>query len=110
MRVFLLLMECLAAAWAPDARSQAVAVTVSLDTNIIAVGETTQLHVYAQVTPPYRTNADRIFSWYVNVLNTNGTVAEADYDAMLKTASDNDPDLSSTGFTTNDGRFGITDV
>ena len=90
--------------------AQVVAVTAQLDKNIIAVGESTTLRFYAQVVPNLRTNADRIFSWYVDVLNTNGTAAGASYSAMQKLASDNDPLTSSNGFNNGAQRLGIYDT
>ncbi len=90
---------------------QAVAVTMRLDTNSIAVGENTMLRVYAQIVPSLRPETDRIFSWYVDVLNTNGAVAQADYASLLKPASDNDdPPVSSTGFNDGANRRGIYDT
>ena len=105
-----LLLISLLAGVPGDAVAQAVAVTMSLDSGTIAVGSNITLRVFAQVVPQLRSNSDRIFSWYVNVLNTNGAVASANYAAMQKTASDNDPQTSSTGFTTNANRFGIYDT
>jgi hypothetical protein len=81
-----------------------------LDTNQVNVAQTTTLHVLAQVVPGLRPNADRIFSWYVDVLNTNGAAASANYGAMLKTASDNDPQLSSAGVNDGANRRGIYDT
>jgi len=96
---------------APDrVMAQVVAVTMRLDTNTISVGGSTTLRVFAQVTPNLRANAERIFSWYVDVLNTNGFVASANYGSMQKTASDNDLDLSSTGSTDGAHRRGIYDT
>lgn len=95
---------------APDLHAQAVSVTMQLDTNTITVGQSTVLHIYAQVLPVYRTNADRIFSWYVDVINTNGAAANANYAAMQKIASDKDPQLSSTGTTQGANRRGIYDT
>ena len=92
------------------ARGQSVAVTLRLDTNQVAVGGTTTLHVLAQVVPGLRANADRIFSWYVDVVNTNGTVARGNYSAMVKTASDNDPQISSAGVDQGANRRGIYDT
>ncbi len=90
--------------------AQVVAVTLRLDTNVISVGGGTTLRVFAQVVPSVRTNADRIFSWYIDVLNTNGGVATANYELMQKSASDNIPQISSTG--ANDGAYrrGIYDT
>ena len=76
---------------------QAVQVTARLGTNALPVGGSTTLSVYAQVVPAFRPTADRIFSWYVDVLNTNGAVAVANYAAMARTTSDNDPQTSSKG-------------
>lgn len=90
--------------------AQTVAVTMSLDAPVISVGQSTILRVYAQVVPDYRAVTDRIFSWYVDVLNTNGTAASANHAALLKVASDNDPLVSSNGFTSGANRLGIYDT
>lgn len=92
------------------ARGQAVLVTARLDATVLAVGQTTTLRVYAQVAPNLRTNAERIFSWYVDVLNTNGAVATARYEEMIKASSDNDLLLSSTGVTDGAHRRGVRDT
>ena len=90
--------------------AQAVSVTMSLDNPTISISQTSTLHVYAQVIPSLRTNADRIFSWYINVLNTNGTVAGCNWSLMQKTASDQDPQTSSTGVSQGSNRVGIYDT
>ena len=95
---------------AGHARAQAVQVTARLDTNTISAGGSTTLRVFAQVVPGLRATTDRIFSWYVDVLNTNGTAASANYAAMLKPASDNDPLISSSGSTQGANRVGIYDT
>jgi len=87
-----------------------VTVTAKLDTNRITMGSSTTLRIYAQVAPAYRANAERIFSWYVDVLNTNGAAAQANYSAMQKSASDKDPQTSSTGFDSGANRRGIYDT
>jgi hypothetical protein len=94
----------------PRASAQAVAVTMRLDTNLVTVGQGTTLHISAQVVPGLRPTSDRIFSWYVNVLNTNGAAVGANYNSMLKTASDNDPSLSSKGVNSGANRFAIYDT
>ena len=81
------------------AAAQAVAVTVRLDTNSIPVGGSTTLRVFAQVVPGLRPTTDRIFSWYLDVMNTNGAAASGNYAAMLKSSSDNDSQISSGGVT-----------
>ena len=67
-------------------RAQVVGVTARLDTNVVAVGQSTTLRIFAQVLPAFRARAERIFSWHVDVLNTNGVAASANYAAMLKPA------------------------
>jgi len=95
---------------APSSSGQAVAVSVRLDTNSLSVGNTTFLRVFAQVVPSLRPTSDRIFSWYVDVLNTNGSVAFANYGALQKPASDNDPLVSSSGTSQGANRQGIYDT
>ena len=90
--------------------AQVVGVTAQLDTNTVAVGQGTTLHIYAQVLPAYRAGAERIFSWYVDVLNTNGAAASANYAAMLKPASDNAGTTSSNGFNSAANRLAIYDT
>jgi hypothetical protein len=89
---------------------QAVLVTARLDTNRISVGAATTLHIYAQVAAAYRADADRIFSWYLDIRNTNGAAANANYDAMAKAASDRDPRTSSRGTTVGSDRKNIYDT
>lgn len=109
-RKWLLLAVILLLAGSGLSQGQSVAVTMSLDTNQLAVGQTTKLHVLAQVIPGLQPSSAQIFSWCVNVLNTNGAVASANYGAMLKTASDNDPQTSSTGTADGPNRRGIYDT
>src|SRR5690349_3342691 len=89
---------------------QAVVVTMRLDTNRIAAGASTTLHIYAQVAPAYRSSADQIFSWYLNVRNTNGSLAGANYGAMVKPSSDRDAQTSSTGTSVGADRNDIYDT
>jgi hypothetical protein len=112
VRIALLLcgLAALSLAGPNQARAQAVAVTVRLDTNVLATGQTTTLRVFAQVTPGLRATADRIFSWYVDVLNTNGAAATALYNSMVKTASDNNAQTSATGTADGAHRRGIYDT
>jgi len=109
---FSISMIAVAVLFGPTRASQAqtVAVTMSLDSPAVSVGQSTTLRVYAQVVPNLRTNSDRIFSWYVDVLNTNGSTASANYPAMQKPASDNDPLTSSNGFTNGASRLGVYDT
>lgn len=95
---------------APSAEGQAVLVTAQLDANTILVGGSTTLRVFAQVAPALQPTADRIFSWYVDVLNNNGAAATANYGAMLKPASDNDPLISSVGVPQGSNLRGVFDT
>lgn len=91
-------------------RAQAVRVSVSLQTNVILVGSTTLLQVSAQVLPAYRADADRIFSWYVDLHNSNAVVAAIMPAQLQKPASDNDPLISSFGFLDGSRLRGIYDT
>lgn len=106
-RQFLL---CLLSMTPIEALPQAVQVTATLDTNIINVGESTTLRIFAQVLPEVEADAQRIFSWYVDVLNSDGTVAGAEYSALVKVTSDNDPSTSGNGTDDGDNRRGIYDT
>ncbi len=111
MKTYAILLLVMAT-WFPSrsAIAQAVAVTARLDTNVLAAGQVTTLHILAQVVPSLQASSSQIFSWYVDVLNTNGAAASANYAAMLKTASDNNPQLSSTGFNDGANRRAIYDT
>lgn len=95
---------------AASLEAQVVDVTASLDTNTVPAGGSTTLRVFARVVPAQQTSASRIFSWYVDVTNTNGAAATANYGAMVKTASDKDPQTSSTGTQDGANRRGIYDT
>ncbi len=107
LNLFLLIAGLCAA---PGLTAQVVTVTVSLDTNRIAAGASTTLRVFAQIAPDLRPSTDRIFSWYVDVLNSNGTVARGVYESLQKPASDNDPRISSAGTNQEANRRGIYDT
>jgi hypothetical protein len=89
---------------------QAVIVTLSLDTNRVAVGETTVLRAFAQIAPAFRTNSDRIFSWYVDLVSTNASVARIDHAQLQKPFSDNNPRTSSPGHQSGSSVRGIYDT
>lgn len=109
-RVVIFLIVVFMLVTARSGHAQAVAVSMRLDTNTIVLGATTTLRIFAQVVPALRPNAEQIFSWYVDVLNTNGSVAAANYTSMVKPASDNDPDISSNGSAQGPNRQGIYDT
>ncbi|MBI2926726.1 MAG: hypothetical protein HYY24_13600 [Verrucomicrobia bacterium] len=90
--------------------AQFVNVTLKLDGGQISVGEMTTLRVFAQVVPGQRATSDRIFAWYVDLLNEGATVAKADYTKLQKPTSDKDPRTSSAGTTDGAHRRGIYDT
>ena len=92
------------------AEAQLVAVTMKFDSPTIAPGAGTTLRVFAEVIPGERASSERIFSWYVDLLNPGPSVAEADFSQLVKTASDNNPKTSSYGTTQGANRRGIYDT
>ena len=106
-RTLFLLALCLA----PFAlKAQPVSVTLTLDTNRLVAGQSTVIRVFAQITPENRPTTDRIFSWYVDVVNETPTVARADWLNLQKNTSDKDPRISSFGFGSEAIRSGIYDT
>jgi hypothetical protein len=93
-----------------SAKGQIVSVTLRLDTNRVQVGTATTLHVLAQVVPAQRARTDRIFSWYVDLVNTGGSTAAASYETLSRSASDQDPRTSSSGKPDGANRRGIYDT
>lgn len=87
-----------------------VAVTARFDTNRITSGQSTFLRVFAQVPLADRANAERIFSWYVDVVNTNGAVASGNYVQLNKATSDKDPFTSFNGTVQGPNLRGIFDT
>jgi hypothetical protein len=99
---------CLVAA--PQVHAQAVAVTVNVETNQLQIGGTTLLHVLAQVVPADRPSTDRIFSWYVDLLDPVSSVAALDLANFRKTTSDQDPQTSSNGVVDASNLRGVYDT
>jgi hypothetical protein len=98
------LMTILFAAFAfhsSSALAQAVIVTVTLDTNRLALGSSATLRAYAQVAPGYRASAAQIFSWYIDLVVSGSNTVELAYSSLQRPASDRDPLTSSAG--TRDG-------
>jgi hypothetical protein len=107
----LLIALLVAGGWsASPTAAQVAAVTMNFDSSTIPVGGSTLLHVYAQVVPEQRTNSDRIFSWYVDLLNGTPGVAQADYSQLQKPTSDKNPQTSSFGTTQGANQTGIFDT
>jgi hypothetical protein len=99
----------MAFALTPPACAQVAAVTLKLDATSIAVAGTTTLHVYAQVVPAQRAKVDRIFSWDVDVLNSNGSAADST-GTPIKATSDKTAQISSSGVMDGANRLGIYDT
>ena len=90
--------------------AQAVDVTVAFDDSVLMEGGSTMLRVYGQVAPAVSNQADRIFSWYVDLLNGGAGVATAQYGSLAMPAADGFPQTSSTGTTDGFDRRGIHDT
>lgn len=90
--------------------AQVVTVTVRLDKTNLTAGETTTLHAHSQIVADRRAGTDRIFSWYVDVLNSNGQVAAMQPGDLVKISSDQDPRTSSAGIPDGPHRRGIYDT
>jgi hypothetical protein len=90
--------------------AQPVQVTLSLGTTHLAVGSTTTLQVSAQITPALRSATDRVFSWYVDLLNSSPGVAQFDLAQLAKPMADRDPRTSSSGRTDGINCRGIYDT
>jgi hypothetical protein len=84
--------------WCPSGlgAANAVLVTIEADDTTLAVGESTTVTVYGQIDAAIQVSSDQIFSWYVDVLNDNGT-AVGGFAAVRTPASDNTPATSSDG-------------
>lgn len=95
---------------AASAASEPVRVTAILDTNQIALGQTTFLHVFAEIAPEAKAGTSQIFSWYTDLTNDTPLLATADYGALRRPSSDNDAQTSSSGITEGANRLGIFDT
>jgi hypothetical protein len=95
---------------AVHASAQPVVVSMVLDTNKVSIGQTTVLHVYGEIAPEEKPATTQIFSWYLDFLNPDGSIASANYAGLLRPASDNDPRISSDGVTEGANRHGIYDT
>lgn len=106
--VYVSLFACLP--FSRTTQAQVVEVTMQFETNRLAAGAATLLRAYAQVVPARQNDVERIFSWYVDVLNLNASVARADFTRIQKPASDNDPLTSSSGTVASDRLTGVYDT
>lgn len=79
------------------AAAPAVRVTLSAESTLLKVGESTVVHAFAEIAPDQRAASDQIFSWYVDLLNSDGAVAAVSPGSVLRLRSDGDPATSSSG-------------
>ncbi len=90
--------------------ANAVDVTVTIEPASLRVGETATLKVFGRVNASLRAQSDRVFSWYLDLLNGNPTVASGNYGALLMPASDSPAGTtptSSKGTTVGGNRLGL---
>lgn len=90
--------------------ADAVIVTAVLDKASIRVGESAKLIVSGRVSPDIVSASDRIFSWYVDGLNSAAGTAAPQWDQLLMPASDSPTgaaSLSSRGTIQGADRIGI---
>lgn len=74
-----------------------VLVTLQGDVARLAPGGTSVVRAFARIAPAFRTVADRIFSWNVDLLVLNREVAVVEPATLVRPRSDQDPILGSTG-------------
>lgn len=87
----------------------AVIVTVEAADTSLIVGESTTVTVFGQIDAAIEAGADRIFTWYIDVLNSGGGVA-AGYASFQTPTSDNaPPPASGDGTGEGSNRRGIFD-
>ena len=94
---------------AASLQGQVVNVTLRLDTNRVEVGSATILRAFAQVIPQQQPVA-QIFSWYVDLVNTGGSIASGDFANLKRPVSDQDLRTSSSGTTDGANQRGIYDT
>jgi hypothetical protein len=102
-------MTLLLASIVGETMAQSVIVTVRLDRDSIGVGETTTLRVYGQVAPALRAASERIFSYYLDLLQAGGAAA-IERTGLLRPVSDKDPRTSSSGQPDGPNHVGIFDT
>lgn len=86
-----------------------VVVTLRLDQTRLAPGGTTLLRAFAQVANDYRSVADQIFSWNLDLLTLEPAVASLVPGSLTRSASDRDPVLGSGGVVDGPHLRGIRD-
>lgn len=90
-----------------SAQVPAVNVTITADDAVLFPGQKTMIRVFAQIDASIEADAVGIFTWYIDLLNSNEAVAVPDYDNLTMNTSDNVPNSSSSGTTIGENRRGI---
>ncbi len=86
-----------------------VTVTLRPDASTLAPGASTVVRAFAQVSPDYRDRADRIFTWYLDLLLSTPDQLELDVASLTRPRSDADPVLGSPGIADGASLMGIRD-
>jgi len=79
------------------AAAQSVNVTMAVNRASMLAGETATLRVYGRIKPALAAGSDRIFSWYVDVINAAPASIRVDWNTLIMSPSDNTPGLFSSG-------------
>ena len=87
-----------------------VLVSLTLDTNRLAIGKTTLLRVWAEISPEFLARASKIASWHVDLLSEGDSAATLDFAGLTKSESDANPNSSSSGTSIGRTRQGIYDT
>lgn len=91
------------------AQDNAVVVTIEAASTELIQGQKTTLTVYAQISAALEADSQQIFSWYVDVLNTDGLVASG-YNSFSTPASDNHIQTSGDGVEVGGDLLGVYDT
>jgi hypothetical protein len=74
-----------------------VRVTLQVDNSTLKVGNSTTLHVKAQITPDQQTNTVQIVTWYVDLLDSASSAVQIQPGTVVVPVADSDPSTSSKG-------------
>jgi hypothetical protein len=106
----LVLFLWLASAALARAATPAVKVTLNSDATTLKVGDSTTIHVFAQIAPEHQADTDQIFSWYVDLLDSNGAAFQITAATLNVATSDKDTATSSKGAVSGANLRGIYDT
>lgn len=75
----------------------AVRVTLEIDKPQLKVGETATARVFARIVPEQLETTTQIVTWYVDLLNSNGSAVQVQPATLIVPESDSQPNTSSKG-------------